>query len=63
MSDCSTHAFECLDIVRCVDCRYYDLTDGTCFPSEVYPDRYWCSKMGHYMQTYGFCAWGERRDA
>ena len=51
---------EHLEIVRCKDCKFYE-PDG--ISSAVYPDRFWCAKMLHYMQSDGFCAWGERRDA
>ena len=44
-------------LVHCRDCKFYDKE----WTSEAYRNRFWCGKMGHYMQPYGFCAWGERK--
>ena len=46
------------EITRCRDCKHYDTNDAA---SEVYPDRYWCNKLCHYMQSCEFCSRGERK--
>ena len=50
---------EYVEVVRCIDCKHYELDDE---PSLVYPDRYFCRKLCHFVQSYGFCAWGVRKD-
>ena len=49
-----------VEVVRCRDCAFYE-PDG--ISSAVYPDRFWCVKMLHYMQPDGFCAWASRRES
>ena len=46
------------EVVRCRDCKFYDKE----WTSEAYRNRFWCGKMGHYMQPYGFCAWGMEKE-
>ena len=44
------------EIVRCRDCYYF--TD-----SPAWPGAHECDYINRAVETDGFCAWGERRDA
>lgn len=53
---------ELTEIVRCGDCKYYDIAGPWCFePSKVYIDEYGLEVCAT-VRPDGFCAWGERKD-